>query len=96
MNLKEYKEKLNKHDWFYVMTEDPKVYDSGLAEENEIKKLAESKKSFMKAYETKKLEVYGNKTTNYVNKKEQGKLLTPQKPMGRRSLSKRKTTRHAN
>lgn len=53
MTLKEYKEKLNKHDWYYAMSDDPRIYDTGLAEENELKRLAENKPSFMKAFKNK-------------------------------------------
>lgn len=51
MNLKEYKQKLKEHDWYYVMTDDPRVYDEGLAKETELKRLAENNKSFKSAYE---------------------------------------------
>lgn len=53
MNLQQYKERLEKHDWYYSFSEDGRIYDSGLAEEKELKKLAENNPSFMKAYQNK-------------------------------------------
>lgn len=52
MTLKQYKERLQKHDWYYSFSEDGRVYDSGLAEEKELKKLAENNSSFKKAYDS--------------------------------------------
>jgi len=58
MKLKEYKERLNKHDWYYMMSEDPRWYDSGHAEENELRQLAETKPSFKKAFDAKYKELF--------------------------------------
>lgn len=54
MTLREYKRRLNKHDWHYAMSDDSRWYDAGLAEENELKRLAETKPTFAKAFKEKK------------------------------------------
>lgn len=54
MNFEDYKKRLNKHDWYYSMSDDPRVYESGLAEESKLKMLAARNKSFQKAYDTKR------------------------------------------
>jgi hypothetical protein len=72
MNLKEYKIALNKHDWYYGMSDDPRVFNAGYAEEVRLEKLAESRKTYKKAFEAKKEKIFpskkpksNEKTTNY-------------------------------
>ena len=52
MNLKEYKERLAKHDWHYTSSDDNRIYEAGLAEDNILKKMYEGKKTYKKAYKT--------------------------------------------
>lgn len=65
MTLKEYKQKLDKHDWFYMMSDDPRWYDSGLAAETELEKLAEKDKELREAFDAKKNELFGQPKTHY-------------------------------
>ena len=58
MTLREYKKRLDKHDWYYVMSDDPRWYDAGLAEEKELIKLAQSKPSFTKAFQDKRDSIF--------------------------------------
>lgn len=37
MNKQTFTELLEKHDWYYMFSDDSNVYDKGLREENEIK-----------------------------------------------------------
>lgn len=61
MTLKEYKEKLDKHDWFYMMSGDSRIYDSGLVKDKEILKLALENETFMKAYRAKHRQMFPSK-----------------------------------
>lgn len=58
MTLREYKKRLDKHDWYYPMSDDPRWYDAGLTEENELRKLAQTKPSFAKAFEDKRDSIF--------------------------------------
>jgi len=60
MTLKEFKQRLNKHDWYYSMSEDSRWYESGLAEQKELERLAETKPSFKKVFDAKKNELFPN------------------------------------
>lgn len=51
MNLKKYKERLKAHDWWYNMSEDRRLYEAGYKEEMELKKLAETRKTYKRAYD---------------------------------------------
>ncbi len=52
MNIKEYKERLKKHDWHYSSSDDMRRYDAGLAEEKALKSLTHGRKTYKKAYES--------------------------------------------
>lgn len=54
MNLKDYKQLLSLHDWHYSSSNDERWYNKGLAEEINLKKLAEGKKTYEKAYQKEK------------------------------------------
>jgi hypothetical protein len=45
MTLKEYYRRLEQHDWFFIMTDDPNVRMRGLENLNELVKIAITKKS---------------------------------------------------
>lgn len=51
MNILQYTKKLQGHDWYYMMSDDPRKYDNGLEAEKELKRLKEGKISYQKAYE---------------------------------------------
>lgn len=53
MNIKRYKQELDKHDWYYDKSDDIRRYDSGKASEDNLKKLAEGKKTYILAYQRK-------------------------------------------
>lgn len=53
MNLKEYKKRLDKHDWYYMMSDDHRIYEAGSAEEKELRKLAEARKTYKRAFDLK-------------------------------------------
>lgn len=48
--LEEYKNALNKHDWFYFMSDDPRVYESGSFNHNKLVRLAGLNKEYEKQY----------------------------------------------
>jgi hypothetical protein len=50
MTLENYIERLKKHDWYYIMSDDLRWYESGLAEQMALLKLADEKPEFMTAY----------------------------------------------
>lgn len=58
MDLKQYKARLDKHDWHYASSHDSRWYEAGLAEEVELKRLASENKSFQKAYDAKVKKVF--------------------------------------
>lgn len=51
MNIKIYKDRLRRHDWYYQMSHDSRRYDSGKEEEDKLKKLTEGRKTYKEAYE---------------------------------------------
>lgn len=53
MTLRQYRDRLNKHDWFYMMSDDRRIYESGKANETELQKLAKTDSNFQKAYDSK-------------------------------------------
>lgn len=61
MTLQQYKKRLANHDWFYVMSGDRRAYEAGLAEENELKRLAKLDKLYQKAYDSKVKTVFSSK-----------------------------------
>lgn len=61
MNLKEYKTRLDKHDWYYMMSDDRRAYEAGQAEENELRKLSEARKTYKKAYDSKVKQMFPKK-----------------------------------
>lgn len=68
MTLLEYKKRLKKHDWYYHQSDDPRWYDSGLAEERELTKLSKTKESFKKAFDKEKANHFPNKKLSDGNK----------------------------
>lgn len=48
--LKEYKEKLNNHDWFYDMSDDPRVFEDGRASYRSLIKEKTGKPDFEEAF----------------------------------------------
>ena len=60
MTIDEYKERLKKHDWYYLMSDDPRVYDTGLAEEIELKKLSFESISHKEAFEDMQKKMFPN------------------------------------
>lgn len=61
MTLESYKERLERHDWYYMMSDDPRVYDSGKQEEDNLKKLAEGRKTYKEAYEKMERKMFPKK-----------------------------------
>jgi hypothetical protein len=61
MNLKEFKKKLEEHDWFYIFSDDTRKYDKGHASEMELKRLSYGKKTYLKAYEAKHKKMFPKK-----------------------------------
>lgn len=63
MNLKEFKTKLAKHDWYYSSSEDMRWWEAGVAEEEALKKIMKGKKTYEQAYKQafKKHFNYGKK-----------------------------------
>lgn len=51
MNIRQYKERLAKHDWHYAQTHDSRVYDRGLVEEKALKSMCHGKTTYQKAYD---------------------------------------------
>jgi len=52
MNLKEFKERLAKHDWHYVQSDDSRVYQKGLTEEKALKSMTHGKITYKHAYDS--------------------------------------------
>ncbi len=52
MNLKEFKTRLAKHDWYYSSSDDHRIYEAGLAEEKALKSIMQGKKTYEHAYKT--------------------------------------------
>lgn len=52
MNIRDYKQMLALHDWFYSSSDDYRWYEKGLAYEQKLKQLAKGKKTYEKAYST--------------------------------------------
>jgi len=50
MNLREFKNRLDKHDWYYASSDDGRVYEKGLEEEKSLKLIMEGKVTYQKAY----------------------------------------------
>lgn len=63
MTKKDYQNKLNNHDWFYVMSDDPKVYEAGLKEEKELKNLFINK-GYEDMYKAKSFQIFNPKKNN--------------------------------
>ncbi len=50
MNLKEFKTRLAKHDWYYSSSDDMRRYNEGFTELMTLKTLMQGKKTYEKAY----------------------------------------------
>lgn len=50
MNIKEFKTRLAKHDWYYSSSEDMRWWEAGLAEENTLKEIMKGKVTYEQAY----------------------------------------------
>ena len=61
MNLRQFKERLAKHDWHYSSSDDDRVYERGLAEENALKSLMKGKVSYQNAYQSQFNKHFKNK-----------------------------------
>lgn len=50
MTKKAFEKLLEKHDWYYQMSDDPKVFDRGYEEERVIKSICEKDEKLNKIY----------------------------------------------
>ena len=50
MNIKEFKQRLTKHDWHYAQSHDSRVYERGLAEEKALLSMTQGKITYKNAY----------------------------------------------
>lgn len=56
MTLEDYKKELDKHDWFYGMSEDSSIYKKGLYNESRLRDLTRLSKDHKETFEKKKNE----------------------------------------
>lgn len=63
MNLKEYKERLLKHDWLYFMSDDSRRYNTAYEEQQQLEKLKEGKKTYEDAYRRRVAKMFPKKTS---------------------------------
>lgn len=50
MSIEEYKQQLKDHDWYYVMSDDDRIFNSGNDEYVELYRIAKENPEFMDAY----------------------------------------------
>lgn len=50
MNLENYKKLLEAHNWKYIQSSDPKIYEAGIIEHNLLLRLATTSSDFRRAY----------------------------------------------
>ncbi len=73
MTLKEFYDKLEKHDWWYCMSDDGKVYERGSQNFEKLKKIANESTEHMTLY---------MQYSNYVDSLVNGpKLPKPERPV---------------
>lgn len=51
MNIREFEERLKKHDWCYMMSDDDRWYDAGLAEEKALLSICHGKVTYQRLYD---------------------------------------------
>jgi len=60
MTAEEYKKRLDKHDWYYAMSDDPRWFDEGSKEEEELKLLASRNPEFKTEYDNMITKLFRN------------------------------------
>lgn len=60
MNKEDFQIMLKKHDWWYHMSEDPRVYEDGKASLNKILKICEQDSELNNMYKEYKENIYKN------------------------------------
>lgn len=77
MNLRLYKQRLAKHDWYYSSSDDDRIYSAGLAEEKALKSMTHGKKTYKQAYDFEFNKHFKDaKKKLPIEYKEKGKTLT--------------------
>lgn len=61
MTEQEYAKLLDRHDWTYQFSDDPRWYKKGKAEAAKLKALAASNDEFKKLYSQRCVEVFGGR-----------------------------------
>lgn len=64
MTISEFKKLLEKHDWYYFMSDSPTVFDRGFRQLSVILEQCEKNPVFDKLYKEKKESIFNNKNKN--------------------------------